>query len=338
MVHAGGLSLRPVYSIETTWGTATSSWLTIGQLQGTPTITQNNNILEVHAGGRINPRAIVEGPYDVTAAFDYYVQSGAFLIACIGSFDTTSPTGGSAPYTHLGGTEDSTSSATAPVEYETTPFTLQTGLELGATDRVLTVEGCKCNSVTVTHDMATPVQASVDIIGQKTVSSTAAQTVTEFAQGPWQFINTATLTLEGSNVADIENMSWTVNNDLKPKHGWIPADEKRALISLNQGWRKMPGTVTLNYDDDTELGLFFDDTASQTEPSDSTVEELEFIWDYSVGAGAAVVSYKTTLKAGKMTSIARTIPADGGQVTETFEAIWKEVELEYKDANAADPF
>ena len=322
-----GRALALVFGVEATYGTDPESYDTIGMIQGEPTITIDNQVVNIFAGGRIDSRAIVSGPQMVSGRFDYIVQDGNFITASIGTFDTTSPVTNTSNYIHYGCSEDSTSTETVPVEYESESYTLKFGLT--ATDNA-TVTGCKTNSITLTMGLEEPMRASVEWIGKLVANDEDTQTVVEVDAGPWMYHDKGTFKINNAAQTGLSDIVVTVNNNLKREFGALPAANERTLTALHQGPRAITGTVTLNYADDTVFDLM----------NASTELDIDYLLDNE--AVETVVGYRgifMDMKECRLSGLAdRTHPIDGNVCKETFPFTVRHIDCKYYDATASDAF
>jgi len=342
MTNIGGLKQRIAFATEATYGTDPGSgYMTIGQIQGTPTVTGDNQIFPIHSAGRINARKILTKAFKCTASIDYFAQDGAFIVASIGDFDTTSPVTNGSNYIHYGCSEDSTSTDANPVEYECKPYSLSVGLEKGTTDDVLKLTGCKTNTLRISLDQNEPLRVSADIIAQKFKYETAAETITEFDYGPWMYHNKGALNINGTATADVVSLNVSVANNLHEVGGILPHDNKRCITDLLQGPRTITGTVVLNYDTYTELSYFLDTATNATEPSDSDVKELDIDVLLDNGETTTDEAYRglfLDIKELKFGTSERRIPVDGNVVQETFTFTAKKIDVKYYDDQSSDPW
>jgi hypothetical protein len=314
------------FGIESEWGTESESFLTVGMLQGEPAVNSDNQLVNIFAGGRINSRAVLLGPRITGGRFDFFVQDGNFITASIGSWDTTSPVTNASNYMHYGTSEDSTSTETTPVEYESEPYTMKFGIQ--GESKNLTIIGCKTNSLTLNLTLNEPLRASVEFYGKKITTDTDVQEITEIGYGPYMYHNAGTLTLNSENLADVQSLSVSVANSLKREHGATPASDAREIVALHQGSREITGNITLNYDDDTEFDLF----------QAGTEFDVGCLLDN--GETSTTADYRgisITLKDVKLSSLGdRTYPIDGTSIRETFNFTARKIECTHYDATNSD--
>ena len=343
MTTLGGKKSRIAFAIEATYGTnPATGYLTIGQIQGEPQVTVNNQLIPIHASGRINTRNILAGQVQVGATIDYYAQDATFLIAAIGDLDTTSPVTNTSNYIHYGTTEDSTSTTATPVEYESKAYSLSVGLENGTTDDVLSLTGCKTNSISVTLSQTEPLKVSADIIAQNVTYETTAQAITEITYGPWMYHDKGTINLDSVTIADMTELTFTVDNGLNRVYGILPTSKKRAITDLLQGDRGISGSITFNYDGSyTELSKLFSDQANAVTPSNDKVKEFTITCLLDNNETTTVADYRaiyielTGVKLGELT---KRIPQDGNAVTEAYNFTATNVDIKGYDATASDPW
>jgi hypothetical protein len=321
----------------------TSGFLSVGDVQSFSP-KQSNELDALTRIERINPRAIAEGKYTVGGSIEYYVQNGAFGIINLGQWDTTSDPNGAtngSNYIHYGCTEDSTSTATTPVEKSYDTYTLQVGIN-GTVDKVLTYEGCMASSLTLTCGFNEPLKANVQFVAQKLNTSTAtAPTVTHYSEGPYMFFNKGELKINGVAKVDVQSLNATVDANPEGVHGILPADEKRCIQAWVYGPRKVSGDVMLAFDSFDEMEYFFSSTASQDEPGDSSVQEFDISLlvdngvspDTSASYRANYISVNNVKFGREGMNIGKT-----GLLTETFSFEGLGFDWKYYDATQANPF
>lgn len=332
MTLYGGKKQRITFSKETDWGTDPAAGeRSIGMLQGTPTVTGDNQTVNVFSGGRINSRALLDGTFNCGAKFDYFMQDGAFAIGSIGDFDTTSPTLNTANYVHIGGTEDTTSTTTTPVEYEVVPYTMKFGVS-GATKNI-TLTGCKTNSISFNFTLNEPARASVEVFGQKITTDIDVQTVTELAETPYMYHRKGTLNWDSSPITTVTDLNFSVSNSLKRGEGM---SDDRYINGLEQGDRIINGNVTLNYDgSETQIA----DALGGTTPTDSETFDIDILLDNELTE--TLVTYrglKFDVKDVRIGSLERSHPIDGDFISETYGFTAPALDINYFDATASDPW
>ena len=335
----GNQSGRLQFSHESTWGTPTTSWLTLGHTTRFSD-TSSNALLQSNTIGRINARRILEGKYEGRFTVEWEEQGGPFLVACLGDYDTTSPVTNGSNYIHYGCMEDSTSTETTPVEHEPQPFTFQAGLD-GSTDRVKVYEGCFANTLTLTFDMDSPLRISADAIARKVDISTAtAATVTEIADGPYMWHNNGTLNINSVAQADVTSLTATINNNVTFNWGVLPSSDKRCPVGYNVGPREVTGTVTLNFDDFDLYELFLDSAGSPTVPGDDTVSQfpIDLTLDNAVSptTDATYRGIFFDIKSCKFDTSGWEIPNTSGPVTATFNFRARQFDYKYYNATGSD--
>lgn len=334
-----GLRQRHAFVKESVYGTDPGTgYASIGSIQGDPSLTVANKLIPVKAAGRMNVRSVLEGQVEIGAKVDWFVQDGAFLAMCLGDFDTTSPVTNGSNYKHYATTEDSTSTTAVPVEYETNSFAFNMGLE-DTTDDVLKLTGCKCNSLNLTLGMEEPLKASADIWAKTIDYETTNESFNEIAYGPWMYHNKGTVTVDGSAVADLTNLSVQVTQGLSREYGILPASDKRCVTAIHQGQRDVSGTIGFNYDNYANLQKFFSANAGATSPSDSSVKsfDVSFLLDNEETTTAAayrgILVEIIGLKLGDLT---KTFPQNGSVVKEEYNFIAKNIKASWYDAVASD--
>jgi len=340
MVEIGGKQLRCFFANEDVVGTPeTTGWRTIGDLQGEPTTRANNNLLEVHGGHLINTRAILEQHLDFGFNIDWYVQDASFVIACLGDFDTTSPVTNTSNYQHLGGTEDSTSTATVPVEHEVSNSTITFGLD-AATDDVLTLAGCKCNNFSLTSSIGEPVKATGEFMFLDFDLNTTVRSANSIDYGPWAFWQSAgAFNINSSNTADVTDLTLNVSHNLKAVKG----SGSRKPSTILSGDRSITGNVTLNYDNTTEIELWADNNASPTTPiADEAVAEfdIDILYDNNVTptTGATYRAFKIEINDVKLGELQRSAPVEGDVVKETYSFVGRAAIANWWDSVNSDPW
>jgi hypothetical protein len=360
-----GLRQRVLYAIEMdtagndtygtpplTSGTAyigsnldTTKFGVIGQLQGDVNFNIDNQLMEIHEAGRINVRNILEKAVNVTVSnIDYYPTDMNFALAAIGDYDTTSPTevGSLNPklYTHFGGINNSTSTYTSPVEFEAKSFSLNVGL--AGQQKAVLFTGCKAEGITITLNMDEPMKISVDTITARKPYLLEGANVdldAKFVHAnspPFMYHAGGTLSVDGTTLGNVTEMSVAIKNNLQPVFGMIRSSDKRLLTSLLQGQRSVTGTMTLNYKDDEFVKYLLSYDGTGTTPSESGVKEFDsyILVDNRDTTGYTTGSPNTNYRAirvdvedMKLSSVERSHPKDGNVITESFNFTAKNVKL-----------
>lgn len=323
----------------------TSSFGVIGQLQGDINFNIDNQLMEIHEAGRINVRNILEKAVNVTISnVEYYPTDFVFALACIGDYDTNSPTevGSLTPklYTHYGGINDGSSTYTSPVEYEAKSFSLNVGL--AGQDKAVLFTGCKAEGITVTLNMDEPLKVSVDTITARKpylLSSEDCDLDAGFVHAdspPFMYHAGGTLSLDSTELGNVTELTVAVKNNLQPVFGMIRSSDKRLLTSLLQGQRSVTGTITMNYKDDEFVKYLLSYDGTGTEPSESGVKEFDayVLVDNRDTTGYTTGNPNTKYRAlrvdvedMKLSSVERSYPKDGKEITETFNFTAKNVKL-----------
>lgn len=327
----GGVNQRIAYAIESTYGTDPGTgYRSIGEVQADPTFTADNALVPVSSAGNINTRAILLGSKVVGAKVDWFVQDAAFIIAALGDYDTTSPVTNGSNYKHMGGTEDSTSTCAAPVEYKSKSFSLMFGLENGGTDDVIKLTGCKVNSLTLTLSLNEPLRASADIYAQTAIQEDSLESYSQLCTGPYMYHNKGTINVNSESVANLTNLAVTVNNNMKRTFSAGGGDGVRTVDAILQGTRTVEGTITINYSDYQQFGSLFDA---------GTEFETNFLLDNSETTTAAAYRgvYGQILRT-KLGTRDKRLPLDGSAVEETYNISAEGVRFSDFDENASDPF
>ncbi len=339
----GELRQRIAWAPETTYGTESAGTYSVfGQIKGDPQLSIDNKPFIVSEAGVMNTRNILEGSAEVgVSGIDFFLQNGAAVALAIGEFDTTSPVTNTDNYKHVAGTVDSTSTYTAIVEYEPKAFTLSMGLELGVTDDVITVTGCKVNTASFTLNMNEPMSCSFDIIGKNATIATAAKSLTRIGNPSFMFHNKGEISIDSTTMPSITELSFKIENDLKRTFGILPSSEKRTITSLLPGERKINGSFRMNYQDATMLKKLLDSTASPTTIGNSGCKEITIsvlLDNNETETTAAYRGLKFTLSGVKLGNVDRAFPKDGSVVNENFTFNAVKLVSEYWDVTATDPW
>jgi len=363
--NVSGLRQRVLYALEInsagtetygvpplTSGTAytgsnlnTASFGVIGQLQGDVNFNIDNQLMEIHEAGRINVRNILEKAVNVTVSnVEYYPIDMVFALACIGDYDIESPdeVESLTPklYTHYGGINDATSTYTNPVEYDAKSFSLNIGL--AGQDKAILFTGCKSEGITITLNMDEPLKISVDTITARKpylLSAADCDLNAGFVHAnspPFMYHAGGTLSLDGTTLGSVTELTVAVKNNLNPVFGMIRSSDKRLLTSLLQGQRNVTGTMTMNYKDDEFVKYLLSYDGTGLTPSESGVKEFDsyILVDnrdttgYTTGApNTNYRALRVDVENMKLSSVERSYPKDGKQITETFNFTAKGVTL-----------
>lgn len=335
MVEYSGFQGRVLVGKESTYGTKVTGDKTIGLLQGTVKIDETNNLKEHSGIGHRNTQYVSEGIYGVTGSFDYIVQEGSFPYFTLGEYDATSPvadTPVSGVYKHIINSADT---AVMP------SFSMNLGVEVGATDKQHEVYGCKVSSQSFSGALDSELKSTVNFTGKATdISGTTAPAVTEHSEKPYRMFSPGTIAKTGSDsiAADIQSFDFTITNTLNPHRGF----DSRVLSGLSCVERKIAGNMTLVFEDYTQYEKFLSDAASPTTAKTTAgVTEFDTVFTFATeAAGSETAAYRGitfNLNSCKFNTYSFAVPQTD-LITETFGFIAKTATVYYYDGTATDVF
>ena len=208
---------QAMYKEETTWGTAVTADSYFGRLKSY-SFTYGNGITEDYDLGRREAKNLLYGAFTVTGNIDFDLIGGAstgtnnIFKLIMGS---VSGDGGS-------GTEwkypSGTTTYTAGIN--TLPL-VSASIELGknsTTDSNWIIDGCVCNSATISFSKEGTIGVSTKWTGRKSIIESTIVTYVAPTTAPYTFVQ-ATFLRDNTNVGVVDSGSITVENNLIESRG-----------------------------------------------------------------------------------------------------------------------
>ena len=199
----GGYGAYVNYGYEASYGAGAVSARVFGRGQKI-THTRRNNMERVYGVGARNASTTVALRYEGTASSEFILSNGSFFRGLMG---TCIDTGGGGPsYVHTYS------------EANTLPsFAVDTGTEMGDTDEVTELKGCKIGTCTITTAVNEVVRVRLECpyktetLATSGIGSQVAETYTPmtFAQGIVEW------TGGGGTIGIVQNVELTINNTLE---------------------------------------------------------------------------------------------------------------------------
>ena len=336
MTIYGGKKQRIQFHKETTWG-ADPSWVSgtvVGLVQGSPSITADNQLVNVFAGGLMNSRAVLEGATKIGARIEWYPVDVNFMMPGVGDFDSTSPVAnGGSTWVHRGGSSDSTTTTVSAVENSPISYTMKIGI--ATANKNITFVGCKTNSLTINLTLDEPLKCSADIIAKEARLDTDVKVVSSIADEPLMYHRKGRVLMSGIQVAETTNISMTINQNLQTSNG---IQESRNINALEPGNREITGSITLNYDgDDTEaIQMFGGSTISGASVVNFDTELLLDNNKSSIASGYRGIYIKAENM--KLGTLERTHPVEGGMISETYDFTARDIWISGTNATSTEPW
>lgn len=314
---------------------ASPTYKTIGLISTGVTVDDINNVAEIPGQGHRTIQDTCAGRYGVTGTFDYTVQDGMLFYFSLGKMHSTSPVSNTPTTGVTQHYVEQSDTAVMP------SFTLHAGIEIGGTDKVLEVEGCKITSHSVRWNLDAPLTASVSFTGEATdISNTTAQSVTEQTVPVWMYPALGTVVdVNGTDEkATVTACDFTITDTVRPVYGM----GGRMLTDLHTIAQTIAGTMTLNFEDFDQYELFLSSAASPTAPA-TTGDVKEF--NGYITAGNEAAGSETTAYRGirfdftnmRFNTHSHRQPRTE-EVTQTFGFVAEDMTVKYHDVTATDPY
>jgi len=221
------------------------------------TVSRNNNAERIYGVGARNATASIKKQYDGKAAISGTLSNAYWFLGILGA---NADGGVAGAYTHT------------YTEANTVPsFSINTSMELGATDFNSTLVGCKIESATITAAVGEAVKFSLDTSYRYETTSTTAlannpeiEPVFTFAHGSIELPDTTVL-------AAVQNAEIVINNTSESVYG-IGSRFKTANIGKQREYNL---TLNMAFDDQAALlNYFLNGTNSATNPSSGSGTEI----------------------------------------------------------------
>lgn len=247
------------YSNETEYGTSDDDFKSIGLVQSVSP-TETNSLIKIRTlGGDRDYSNIVPGQFEVNGSFSYYLQDGKFLVYAVGEAQDSSHGTTSDAYVHTIG------EGTSPGSNEFPSFTLEFGNVESESDTsanlVRTYTGCRVNSLSMNGTVDSPLEVSVDWVGQSVLASESsnAGSVTISEKDPYVFYQGALYITSGDvgasdamvdddKLCQLNSFDVSINNNLESLWYICKSDtNSRALRALVPKGRDWEGNVEIHF-------------------------------------------------------------------------------------------
>lgn len=264
MAQATGASAKLILQEETTYKTSPASPNATLLYFISEEIKYSRNLIDstVIRGSRDAAMPVL-GNVDVVGTINTELQ--AYIAELLKfTFGKVTTTGSASPYTHK-----FTIGSTLP------SFLIEKGFtDLG---QYLLYNGCKVNKMSLTIKSEGFQEISFDIIGAKETVATSSfdSTPTDRGKYSWTGFDIATIEEGGTAIANVQEVSLTVENNLDNSVYVIGSAGER--ISLPAGIVKVSGTVK----------ALFDSITLYTKAKQSTETSLKIKYQFGTGAGTA---------------------------------------------------
>lgn len=268
-----------------TWGTAVACTKDLGLIQ-TITPQLNNNLQEVATIGQRNLSGIFGGTFSAKVSIEGFFQHGRILGYALGR-----PVDNTTPADHANTTNDYKHTF---VELEAlSSFTLEDGVD-GTSDVTNTYAGCRVDKLTLSVGKRGILTFKADLIAQKMTTGISAGTkvISTLATLPFYSAILSTGASGGEVVqGNVQNISWTVNNNLDP----VESCESRLITELQPTRRQYEISFTMMFKNKVEQELFMGATVT---PATGTPTIPSMIININngvtLGSGRREFYFKTT--------------------------------------------
>lgn len=220
-------------------------------------VARNNNSERIYGIGSRNATSVVNKEYAGTATISGALSNAYWLLGVLGK-NTDAGTAGA--YTHTYTEEDILPS-----------FTTKASFELGDTDSISTLLGCRINTCTITAAVNEPVKFSLEApyryekLGTTKISDNPdVEPIFTFAHGSVEMP-------DGTKIAAVQNFELTINNNLEQVYGI----GSRFVAGQVAKSREYNFSMTAAFNDQTTLmTYFFNGTNSATGPDEGSGTEI----------------------------------------------------------------
>lgn len=248
----GGYGTYANYGFESSYGGGAVSARTFGR-DVKITINQKNNIVRHWGIGARNASTASAQKYEGNVSIEFVMANAIFWRAILGSAATT----GSSPYTHT-----FTESTTVP------SFAIDTGSELGSTDEVTELQGCKVASWNLVAAVGEPVKIRLEC-PFKTLSTTTSSIGSQTAESfePFTFAQGSLQLPSGTTIGLVQSIELSGSNDIEMLWGL----GSRLAQNAVEKKREYNFKATVAFNDLSTSGLylkFLGDASSPYTPSD----------------------------------------------------------------------
>ena len=220
-------------------------------------VSRNNNAERIYGIGSRNATATVNKQYAGTATISGVLSNAYWLLGVLGKNVNGGTVGA---YTH-----------TYTEENLLPSFTIKSSFELGTTDAISTLLGCRVNNCTISAAVNEPLRFSLDCpyryesLGTTKIENLAdVEPVFTFAHGSIEMP-------DGTSIAAVQSFELIINNTLDVLHG-IGSRFASGIVSKN---REYNFSMTAAFKDHTALMTYFlNGTSSATAPTTGSGTEI----------------------------------------------------------------
>lgn len=252
MTTTGGYGTYANYGFEASYGAGAVSARTFGR-DVKLTLNQKNNLIRHYSIGARNASTTSAQKYEGNASVEFVMANGSFFRAILGAVADA----GAGPYTHT-----YTESNTVP------SFAIDTGSELGSTDEVTEIQGCKVGTWSLSAAIGEPVKVKLEC-PFKTLSTTTSSIGSQVAETeePFTFAQGSLQIPSGNTIGLVQSIEVSGTNDIEMLWGLGSRLAQNAVEKKREYNFKM----TVAFSDLSTTGLytkFLGDTSSPFTPSD----------------------------------------------------------------------
>ena len=219
--------------------------------------SRNNNAERIYGVGARNATATINKQYAGTVTINGVLSNAYWLLGVLGA---NSNGGIAGAYTHT------------YTELNTiTSFTTKTSFELGTTDSLSTLIGCRVNTCTITAAVNEPVRFSLECpYRYETLGTTKINDLPD-VEPVFTFAHGSVEMPDGTTIAAVQNFELTINNSLESLYG-VGSRFMTENVAKN---REYNFSMTAAFNDQTALLTYFlNGTSSATAPDSGSGTEI----------------------------------------------------------------
>lgn len=219
-------------------------------------ITRNNSAERINGVGARNATASISKQFDGNFTVNGSMSNVYWLLGVLGA----NADAGAGPYTHT------------YTEADVVPsFSLKTSFELGTTDFISTMVGCKINTATITAAVDEAVKFSLEGTYRYETTSTTKISDNAEVEPVFTFAHGSIEMPDGTAIAAVQNIELTIVNNNQSIWGV----GSRFKTYNAQGPREYNFTITASFNQpSTLLTYFFNGTNSATAPDAGSGTEI----------------------------------------------------------------
>jgi hypothetical protein len=272
------------YIYETSFKNGGSAVRAIGIAPKLSASDKKNNLKSIYGLGSQDATIIIDGQYEGRGSLEFAISNPWFFTGLLGGVSTPTTT---------------TFTSWVFLMANSVPsFTVENGLELGATDYVTQYKGCVMDSMTISMEVGNaPVTGKIDFVYADETSSTTSSLGTAPTDTETQVWNFAMGKLElptGTVIGEVEKASISIKRNAKLIYG---LGDRRATAHI-EGQREFSVDLSALLESTVLLEKFFANTGSATGPASTAITEITSMtlaFSNDGWAGATATSKRITI-------------------------------------------